>query len=138
MKEKVVKVLDAIRPALQADGGDMDVVSIVGTTLIMSVEDSRGRVDCGLGGVGERISKDRFRGVRIFDISDIARPRQVAGRESARSASRDAVARGIAIIGSLSALRLAGRSITIVTTGPLRSTRTVAAWSSVMASSFPA
>ena len=71
-------------------GGQGDV-SIVGTTLIMSVEDSRGRVDCGLGGVGERISKDRFRGVRIFDISDITRPKQVGQVQTCRGSHTHSV-----------------------------------------------
>jgi uncharacterized protein (DUF305 family) len=57
-------------------GGQGDV-SIVGDILLMSVQDSRARIDCGLGGVQGRISEDRFRGLRIFDISDITRPRQV-------------------------------------------------------------
>src|SRR5690606_37255341 len=57
-------------------GGQGDV-SIAGDLLIMSVEDSRGRIDCGLQGVDGRTSPERFRGLRIFDISDIARPVQV-------------------------------------------------------------
>ena len=54
-------------------------VSIVGDLLIMSVEQTRGRVDCGLQGVSEDVSEDRFRGLRIFDISDLTRPIQVGG-----------------------------------------------------------
>ncbi|MDC0887218.1 DUF305 domain-containing protein [Altererythrobacter sp.] len=57
-------------------GGQGDV-SIVGDLLIMSVQDARARIDCGLQGVPDRVSEERFRGVRIFDISDITRPRQV-------------------------------------------------------------
>ncbi|MBY6127106.1 DUF305 domain-containing protein [Qipengyuania aquimaris] len=57
-------------------GGQGDV-SIVGDLLIMSVQDSRARIDCGLEGVAGRVSEERFRGLRIFDISDITRPRQV-------------------------------------------------------------
>lgn len=57
-------------------GGQGDV-SIVGDLLVMSVQDSRARIDCGLDGVTGKVSKDRFRGLRIFDISDITRPRQV-------------------------------------------------------------
>jgi len=57
-------------------GGQGDV-SVVGDLLIMSVEQTRGRVDCGLQGVTEPVSPDRFRGLRIFDISDLTRPRQV-------------------------------------------------------------
>ena len=57
-------------------GGQGDV-SIVGDLLVMSVQDSRARIDCGLEGVTGNVSDERFRGLRIFDISDIARPRQV-------------------------------------------------------------
>ena len=57
-------------------GGQGDV-SIVGDLLIMSVEQTRGRVDCGLEGINEDISVERFRGIRVFDISDLKRPRQV-------------------------------------------------------------
>jgi len=57
-------------------GGQGDV-SIAGNLLIMSVEDRRGRIDCGLEGVDDKVSDERFRGLRIFDISDITRPKQV-------------------------------------------------------------
>ncbi|MGB7373286.1 DUF305 domain-containing protein [Pontixanthobacter sp.] len=57
-------------------GGQGDI-SIADNLLIMSVEQTRGRVDCGLQGVTGDVSKDRFRGLRIFDISDLARPKQV-------------------------------------------------------------
>ena len=51
-------------------GGQGDV-SIYGNLLFMSVEQTRGRIDCGTQGVPDTVSKERFRGVRIFDISDI-------------------------------------------------------------------
>nr|WP_298899351.1 DUF305 domain-containing protein [uncultured Altererythrobacter sp.] len=57
-------------------GGQGDV-SIVGDILVMSVQDSRARLDCGLEGIQGDVSADRFRGVRIFDISDIRNPVQV-------------------------------------------------------------
>ena len=57
-------------------GGQGDV-SIAGNLLVMSVEDRRGRIDCGLEGVDDKVSDERFRGLRIFDISDITRPKQV-------------------------------------------------------------
>jgi uncharacterized protein (DUF305 family) len=64
-------------------GGQGDV-SIVGKLLIMSVEDRRGRKDCGLQGVNDTVSEDRFRGVRIFDISDWRAPRQVGQVQTCR------------------------------------------------------
>jgi len=64
-------------------GGQGDV-SIYGNLLFMSVEQTRGRVDCGTQGVVEVASKDRFRGVRIFDITDIRNPKQVAAVQTCR------------------------------------------------------
>ncbi len=64
-------------------GGQGDV-SVVGDLLIMSVEQTRGRLDCGLQGVAEPVSAERFRGIRIFDISDLRRPRQVAAVQTCR------------------------------------------------------
>ena len=64
-------------------GGQGDV-SIVGKLLIMSVQDSRARKDCGLQGVDDKISAERFRGLRIFDISDIRAPRQVGQVQTCR------------------------------------------------------
>ena len=64
-------------------GGQGDV-SVVGDLLIMSVEETRGRRDCGLGGVAEPVSDARFRGIRIFDISDMRLPTQVAAVQTCR------------------------------------------------------
>ncbi|MGE0864782.1 MAG: LVIVD repeat-containing protein [Vicinamibacterales bacterium] len=64
-------------------GGQGDV-SIYGNLLFMSVEQTRGRIDCGVQGVPEPVSKERFRGVRIFDITDITKPRQVAAVQTCR------------------------------------------------------
>ncbi|MFC3098184.1 DUF305 domain-containing protein [Alteraurantiacibacter palmitatis] len=71
-------------------GGQGDV-SIVGNLLIMSVEETRGRVDCGLQGVRERVSAERFRGLRIFDISDITRPVQVGQVQTCRGSHTHSV-----------------------------------------------
>ena len=64
-------------------GGQGDV-SVVGNLLIMSVEQTRGRLDCGLQGVAEPVSEERFRGIRIFDIGDMRMPRQVAAVQTCR------------------------------------------------------
>jgi len=74
-------------------GGQGDV-SVVGNLLLMSVEQSRGRVDCGLQGVSEDISKERFRGLRIFDISDITRPRQVGQVQTCRGSHTHSIVKG--------------------------------------------
>ena len=64
-------------------GGQGDV-SVVGNLLVMSVEQTRGRLDCGLQGVADAVSPERFMGLRIFDISDMRRPRQVAAVQTCR------------------------------------------------------
>jgi hypothetical protein len=64
-------------------GGQGDV-SVHGHLLIMSVEQTRGRLDCGVQGVQTAVSGERFRGIRIFDISDISRPKQVAAVQTCR------------------------------------------------------
>ncbi|MDE0478113.1 MAG: DUF305 domain-containing protein [Gammaproteobacteria bacterium] len=64
-------------------GGQGDV-SIVGDLLIMSVEQTRGRLDCGLQGVAEPESDERFRGIRIFDVSDFRMPMQVGAVQTCR------------------------------------------------------
>lgn len=64
-------------------GGQGDV-SVVGNILVMSVEQTRGRIDCGLEGAPGKVSTERFRGLRIFDISDLTQPRQVGGVQTCR------------------------------------------------------
>ena len=101
-----------LRMSLMCPGGQGDV-SVYGHLLFMSAEAVNGRIDCGTQGIPlpagyvlppvpppapakpgvepERpqrppppASPDRFRGVRIFDISDVASPKQVAAVQSCR------------------------------------------------------
>ena len=72
-----------LKTTLVCPGGQGDP-SIYGTLMFMSVEETRGRVDCGAQGVKDSVSADRFRGVRIFDISDIAHPKQIAAVQTCR------------------------------------------------------
>jgi hypothetical protein len=83
-------------------GGQGDL-SVYKNLLFMSVEQPNGRVDCGIEGfpppppqpsptpagqdnkrVPPPAQKDRFRGVRIFDITDIRKPKQVAAVQTCR------------------------------------------------------
>jgi len=74
-------------PTLRAShvcpGGQGDV-SVYNNLLFMSVEETRGRVDCGGQGVTDTVSAERFRGVRIFDITDVAHPKPVASVQTCR------------------------------------------------------
>src|SRR5262249_29160340 len=86
--------------SLVCPGGQGDV-SVYKNLLFMSVEMPNGRLDCSTQGFppeppapagDERerrrrppaAQKDRFRGVRIFDISDIRNPKQVAAVQTCR------------------------------------------------------
>jgi hypothetical protein len=78
---------DAKSPRLLASvvcpGGQGDV-SVHGTLLFMSAQETRGRIDCGTQGNQKVVSAERFRGIRIFDISDLRKPRQVAAIQTCR------------------------------------------------------
>lgn len=84
--------------SLVCPGGQGDV-SVYKNLLFMSVEMPNGRVDCGAQGFPPlpppekghenehrlpAASPDRFRGVRIFDISDLRNPKQVAAVQTCR------------------------------------------------------
>ena len=78
-------------------GGQGDV-SVHKNLMFMSVEMPNGRLDCGTDGFPPATpaagaanpfgpppaQKDRFRGVRIFDISDVKNPKQVAAVQTCR------------------------------------------------------
>src|SRR6185369_13648582 len=79
-------------------GGQGDV-SVYKNLMFMSVEMPNGRLDCGTSGfppppppkAGDEdkpnppaAQKDRFRGVRIFDITDVTKPKQVAAVQTCR------------------------------------------------------
>ena len=76
-------------------GGQGDV-SVYKNLMFMSVEMPNGRLDCSIEGFapvpapvkGQEqkpdVQKDRFRGVRIFDISDIKSPKQVGAVQTCR------------------------------------------------------
>ncbi|MDE0621625.1 MAG: hypothetical protein OXH83_08155, partial [Bryobacterales bacterium] len=93
----IYRLLDGGRPELLSSvvcpGGQGDV-SIVGDLLIMSVEQTRGRLDCGLQGVTEDASPERFRGLRILDISDLRRPVQVGAVQTCRGSHTHSVVSG--------------------------------------------
>lgn len=65
-------------PASQSD------VSVYGNLLFVSAEGLTGRADCGTQGVADTVSQERVRGIRIFDITDVTRPRYVANVQTCR------------------------------------------------------
>lgn len=65
-------------PASQSD------VSVYKNLLFVSGEGLTGRIDCGAEGVKDTVSKERLRGIRIFDISDISNPKNVGNVQTCR------------------------------------------------------
>jgi hypothetical protein len=65
-------------PASQSD------VSVYRNLLFVSGEGLTGRLDCGTQGVQDSVSRERLRGLRIFDISDISNPRNVGNVQTCR------------------------------------------------------
>ena len=65
-------------PASQSD------VSVYKNLLFVSGEDLSARLDCGAQGVTAPVSKDRLRGIRIYDISDIEHPKNVGNVQTCR------------------------------------------------------
>jgi LVIVD repeat len=72
-----------LRTTFVCPGGQGDP-SVYHNLLFISVEETRARVDCGTQGVTDSVSAARFRGVRIFDITDIDHPKQVAAVQTCR------------------------------------------------------
>ncbi|HZI22192.1 MAG TPA: hypothetical protein VFD76_06730 [Gemmatimonadales bacterium] len=59
-------------------------VSVYRNLLFVSGEDFNGRLDCGTQGMQDSVSKERMRGIRIFDISDIAHPKPITAVQTCR------------------------------------------------------
>jgi len=72
-------------PASQSD------VSAYKNLLFVSGEGLGGRLDCGTQGVKDTVSKDRLRGLRIFDISDITNPKNVGNVQTCRGSHTHSV-----------------------------------------------
>jgi hypothetical protein len=64
--------------------GSQSDVSVFRNLLFVSGEATTGRVDCGLQGVTDSVSHDRFRGVRVFKYDNIADPKYVASVQTCR------------------------------------------------------
>ena len=64
--------------------GSQGDVSVSHNLMFMSAEDQRGRKDCGMQGVADTVSAERLRGIRIFEISDIAHPKLLTTVQTCR------------------------------------------------------
>ena len=64
--------------------GSQSDVSVYHNLLFVSGEDTRGRIDCGMQGVVDTVSKERLRGIRIFDITDVGHPKYLANVQTCR------------------------------------------------------
>ena len=72
-------------PASQSD------VSVYQNLLFVSGEGMGGRLDCSTEGVHDSVSALRLRGLRIFDISDIANPKYIANVQTCRGSHTHSV-----------------------------------------------
>jgi len=72
-----------LRVSVVCPGGQGDV-SVYGDLLVMSAQERRGRLDCGVEGVADSVSTERLRGIRIFDLTNLERPEQVAAIQTCR------------------------------------------------------
>jgi hypothetical protein len=83
----IYDIEDPKKPRLAASvvcpGGQGDM-SVYGNLLFMSVEQTLGRIDCGSEGVADKVSAKRFRGIRIFDIRNASKPKQIAAVQTCR------------------------------------------------------
>jgi len=78
----IYDVEDPAKPVLRTTvncPGSQNDVSVYGDLLFLSVEQTTARVDCGAG-----TDATRFQGIRIFDISDLDDPSQVAAVQTCR------------------------------------------------------
>jgi len=57
--------------------GSQSDVSVYGHLMFESSEATNGRIDCGTQGVADTVSHERARGIRIWDITDIAHPKSI-------------------------------------------------------------
>ena len=65
-------------PASQSD------VSVYKNLLFVSAEGLTGRTDCGMQGVPDTVSSVRMRGIRVFDVTDMANPKYVGNVQTCR------------------------------------------------------
>jgi len=84
---QVWDIANVSRPTLKTAyvcPGSQSDVSVYQNLLFVSGENLAARLDCGGQGVQDTVSAERLRGLRIFDISDIANPRNVGNVQTCR------------------------------------------------------
>ena len=64
--------------------GSQSDVTVYRNLLFVSSEATNARVDCGMQGVTDTVSKERARGIRIFDIADIGHPKLLTTVQTCR------------------------------------------------------
>ena len=64
--------------------GSQSDVSVYKNLAFVSGEATSGRLDCGLQGVPDSVSLERLRGIRIFDITDVAHPKYLTSVQTCR------------------------------------------------------
>jgi hypothetical protein len=71
--------------------GSQSDVSVFRNLLFESSESLNGRTDCGTEGVADTVSKVRARGIRVYDITDIAHPKLLTTVQTCRGSHTHSV-----------------------------------------------
>ena len=64
--------------------GSQSDVSVYKNLMFVSGEATNGRIDCGTQGIADTVSSERARGIRIFDATDIAHPKELTVVQTCR------------------------------------------------------
>jgi len=71
--------------------GSQSDVSVYRNLIFVSGEATSGRLDCRLQGIEDSVSKERFRGIRIFDITDLKHPKYIHSVQTCRGSHTHSV-----------------------------------------------
>jgi hypothetical protein len=71
--------------------GSQSDVSVYKNLIFVSGEATSGRLDCGLQGIEDSVSKERFRGIRIFDVTDLKKPKYIQSVQTCRGSHTHSV-----------------------------------------------
>ena len=84
---QVWDISNPAKPTLRSEyvcPGSQSDVTVYHNLLFVSSEATNARVDCGMQGVTDTVSKERARGIRIFDIADIGHPKLLTTVQTCR------------------------------------------------------
>jgi hypothetical protein len=84
---QVWDISNPAKPTLRSEyicPGSQSDPTVYRNLLFVSSEATNARVDCGMQGISDTVSKERARGIRIFDIADIGHPKLLTTVQTCR------------------------------------------------------